>query len=283
MDQGRFLFLDGKFLPSNKAVISPDNRSFRYGDGFFATIKCNNGKLQLETFHLERITDSLRLLQFQPPAYFQGDFIRESIVSLLRKNVHKGFARVRCTIFRGDGGIYDAQNHFPHLMIQSWPLSNESNQLNINGLDIGIYPNAVKAVDDFSGIKSNNYLPYTMGAIWAKQQHLNDALILNSNGMVADATIANIFLVYDGQLITPPLSDGPVAGVMRRAVLHIAKEFGIAAEERSILPSELLVADEVFLTNAIYGLKWVKLFGEKHYHQALAQSFFKKIQLFFLE
>lgn len=280
MDQGHFLFLDGKFIRTNTAIIKADNRSFRYGDGFFTTIKCENEKILLEPFHFERINQSIQLMQFQPPSYFQDDYFRGSIQALLRKNGHTNLARVRCTIYRGDRGIYEEQTHFPHLIIQSWPLNKTSNQLNINGLDIEIYPNAVKAVDSFSNIKSNNYLPYSMGAIWAKQHCLNDALLLNSFGRIADSTIANIFMVKNGEIFTPSLSEGPVAGVMRRAIISLAKQHQIRVFEQEILPTDLLTADEIFLTNAVAGLKWVKSFAGKQYPMEFAQLFFNKISYF---
>ncbi len=283
MDQGHFLFLDDKFLRTNAPVISADNRSFRYGDGFFATIKYMDGKMQLASFQLDRIMSTLKIMEFKVPIHFSAHYIQNAISALLKKNGHSKIARVRCNFFRGDGGIYDEQNHFPHLMIQSWPLSNTCNKLNINGLDIGIYNNAVKSLDLFSNLKTNNYLPYSMGAIWAKQNYLNDALILNQNKCIADSTIANLFMVKDGKLITPPLSDGPVAGVMRRAIIEYADSFGIEVEETSILPVELLKADEIFLTNAIFGIKYVKSFGNKQYSQRFVESFFYKLQQFFHE
>ncbi len=283
MDQGQFLFLDGKFSRSNLPVISADNRSFRYGDGFFATIKYSHQKMQLAQFQMERMMNTLQLMHFRVPAYFTEAYIQSAILMLLKKNGHNKMARVRCTIFRGDGGINDEQNHFPHLMIQSWPLDCSSNTLNSNGLMIDVYKNAVKSVDSFSNLKTNNYLPYIMGAIWAKQNFLNDVLILNQKGMITDSSIANIFLVVGGELSTPPLEDGPVAGVMRRFVLELAHANGMRVEERSMRPEDLLKADEVFLTNAIYGMKWVKAYGNKTYGSSFVDSFFNKMQQFFHE
>ncbi|MEB3088276.1 aminotransferase class IV, partial [Parvimonas sp. D4] len=90
------------------------------------------------------------------------------------------------------------QNHYPYFLIQSWPLQPATQELNENGLVIDIYKDARKTADLFSSIKSNNYLPYLMGALWAKEHHLNDAILLNPDNRVADATIANVFIVKDG-------------------------------------------------------------------------------------
>jgi len=277
MSKSLFLFHDGKYLRSDKLLISPDNRSFRYGDGFFETMKWKNGQVMLQQLHLERLFHSLELLKFNPPNYFTAEYIVQAIQELVKKNQHHSLARIRLTIFRGEGGIYDHQNHFPHLLIQSWDLNESNNRLNENGLDIDIYRLSVKSADHFSSIKSNNYLPYVMAAIWAKEQHLNDAILLNADGNIADATIANVFIVKDGFIKTPPLSDGAVAGVMRRHLLHQLNEFGYDVQETSIAPAELLQASEIFLTNAIYGLRWVKRFGNVQFSGLFTSNIFKDV------
>jgi branched-chain amino acid aminotransferase len=257
------LYLDGKWLNAEKAGISVNNRSFRYGDGFFETMKCINYQLPLWKYHEQRLFDSLEALFFQKQVYFTGDFLKETILELVKKNQVGKLARIRVTIFRGDGGIYDAVNHRPNLLIQTWPVNPENNKLNENGLVIGDYPGGFKATDAFANLKSNNYLLYAMGALYAKKQQWNDALIFNHTGSYCDATIANLWLVKNGQIFTPPLSDGPVAGVMRQFLLDNLKVTKTPVIEKSLTPGDLQLADEVFFTNAIYGIKWVKNHGFK--------------------
>jgi branched-chain amino acid aminotransferase len=144
------------------------------------------------------------------------------------------------------------------MLIQSWPLNPENNNLNENGLVIGDFTGGFKAADGFANLKSNNYLMYVMAAMFAKQQHWNDALILNHLGTYADATIANLWMIKDGKIFTPTLADGPVAGTMRQFLLDNLEEAGYSVVEKSITKKELAAADEVFLSNAIYGIKWVK-------------------------
>ncbi|TAH11672.1 MAG: hypothetical protein EAZ12_03680 [Sphingobacteriia bacterium] len=272
-----FLFSDGKFLRTGKPIISPNNRSFRYGDGFFETIKWNSGKILLEQYHMERLFHSLEILQFNPPKYFNPSYISQAIHALVQKNQHHHLARVRVTIYRGDGGIYDVQNHFPHILIQTWDLNESNNRLNENGLEIGIFTKAIKSADHFSMIKSNNYLPYLMAAIWAKDHKLNDAVLLNNNGHVVDSTIANIFIISNGIIKTPPIFDGPVAGVMRKHVITQLKKHEFEVAESSISLVELEKASEIFLTNAIYGIRWVKKLGENEYKNDLTLHLYTKI------
>lgn len=273
----QFLFSDGKILKHDKLLISPNNRSFRYGDGFFETMKWYKGKILLEQLHLERLFHTLHKLQFKPPTYFTAEYIVDAIQQLVAKNQHHQLARVRVTIYRGDGGIYDEQNHFPHLLIQTWALNPMNNRLNENGLTIDIYAAAVKQADHFSMLKSNNYLGYAMAALWAKENHLNDAILLNPQGNIADATIANMFIINNGTIITPALSEGPVSGVMRRYILKQLQDRGYEVKEGIVSVDDLANASEVFLTNAIYGMRWVKQCGKNAYSHQLVPHLYKEI------
>lgn len=270
MPNALFLFYDGKLLKADKPLISPNNRSFRYGDGFFETMKWCDGNIVLVQHHMERLFNSLALMRFKPPTFFTAAYILNAIEELVKKNQHHHLARIRITVFRGDGGIYDEQNHFPHILIQSWDLNESNNKLNENGLTINLYTSAIKQADHFSMVKSNNYLPYVMAALWAKEQHLNDAVLLNANGNIADATIANIFMVNNGVIKTPAITEGPVAGIMRRYLMEQLRQQQYEVVETVVTREDMAYAQEIFLTNAIYGIRWVKQFGKNSYTTQLA-------------
>jgi branched-chain amino acid aminotransferase len=142
-------------------------------------------------------------------------------------------------------------------------------------LIIDIFPDARKSIDVFSNLKSANYLPYVMAAIWAKENKLNDALILNQHDRICDSTIANVFWVKDNNIFTPPLSEGCIAGVMRKKILELATWNSDHSVEETILTQEILLqADEIFLTNAITGLKWVKECRSKVYKNTISGKIF---------
>ncbi|MEO8171949.1 MAG: aminotransferase class IV [Sediminibacterium sp.] len=277
MQEANFLLYDGKMSKTGTPLISPDNRSFRYGDGFFETMKMVNGKIILEDYHFERLFTSLKLLKFQRPAYFTPDYLRNQVLELAKKNGHQKLARIRLTIFRGDGGIYDVTDHFPHHLIQTWELNPATNTLNENGLILGIYKDARKVCDHFSHIKNNNYLAYAMAALWAKEQKLNDAMLLNPYDRIADATIANIFIVTNGVIKTPAVSEGCVSGVMRRHILQSLRKENMPVEETQLQVEDALQASEIFLTNAIYGIKWAKQLGDSEYTNQLSSLLHKKM------
>src|SRR5436853_281074 len=139
MNAAPYFCYNGKVLKTGNLVISPDNRSFRYGDGFFETMKMVNSNIALSDYHFERLFSSLQILQFEKPSYFTVNYLKEQIKNLAEKNKHQQLARARLTIFRGDGGLYDCENHFPNFIIQTWELDPQSLQLNENGLITDIY------------------------------------------------------------------------------------------------------------------------------------------------
>jgi branched-subunit amino acid aminotransferase/4-amino-4-deoxychorismate lyase len=270
------LIHNGKLLDETKLLISPNNRSFRYGDGCFETMKVINGNICLSDLHFERLFASLELLQFENPNYLTADYLKEQIIQLVSKNNQNKLARVRLTFFRGDGGLYDPENHFPNYVIQSWELNPQTSLFNENGLVVDIFKDAKKVCDNYSHLKSNSYLPYAMAALWAKKNQLNDALLLNPYSNISDATIANVWVVNDGIIKTPALAEGCVGGVMRKYLLQKLREASMPVQETSITVDELLQANEVFLTNAIQGIRWVKQCGNSNYQNQLSALLHKQ-------
>src|ERR1700733_2874746 len=104
---------DGVTFPSDQAILTADNRSFRYGDGLFETMKVASGRICLENYHFERLMAGIRLLQFDPPSGFTPPFLARQILDLCEKNGHSALARVRLAVFRGDGSLFDPVDASP--------------------------------------------------------------------------------------------------------------------------------------------------------------------------
>ena len=272
----QFFIFNNTFYSNNSAVISPSNRGLRYGDGLFETMKSIKGKIINADFHFERLFSGLALLKFDIPKAFNQDFILGKISELCMKNKYNKAARVRLMIIRGNGGIFDPENLFPNYLIEAWELT-DHNELNVNGLIVDLFPGAKKSCDDFSNLKSNNYLPYVMAALYAKEHNINDCIILNSFGRICDTAIANIFIISKKEIVTPPLSEGCVAGVIRRWMLEKFNFENYKVVERALTEDELLNAEECFLTNSIYYVRWVKSFRNKSYPSSSVQKIYKHI------
>jgi len=268
---------NGKNFEENKNVLSSANRGLRYGDGLFETIKSIQGKLLFADDHFARLWKGMSLLRFKLHKHFTPDSLQNEILELLKKNSHENTARIRITIFRGDGGLYDDINHTPEYLIQTWALPEDSGQWNSNGLVLGIYPDVKKSCDILSNLKHNNFLPYVMAALHAKEQKWNDAIILNTNGHICDSTIANVFLIKDETVFTPALEEGCIAGIMRRNILQQLKSNNIPVIEGKITVDDLMNADEIFLTNSIYNMRWVQVIGVKKYGNAYTKKIYSII------
>ena len=177
-------------------------------------------------------------------------------------------------VFRDEGA--DPISSTPHYIIESWPLPGEP-ALNDKGLVIDVFPDGRKACDTLANLKSNNYLLYILATLYAQKHALDDCLVLNSRNRLADSTIANLFYVSKGQFFTPPLSEGGVAGVMRRHLLENMPRAGFPVVERSVTAEDLLNADELFLTNAIRGIRWVSSFRAAKFTNSLTTSLYNQL------
>jgi branched-chain amino acid aminotransferase len=271
-----YINFNGSITSAKSPIICADSRGLKYGDGLFETMRMISGTIPLAPLHFERLFHGMELLKFDRPSYLTGLYFYHLIRELAIKNNHQRDVRVRLTVIRGEGGLYDVTNNFPNHIVETWELPPVSDVLN-DGLAIDIFPDAIIAADRFSNVKSNNYLPYLMGALFAKENRLNDCLLLNHRGNLADATIANIFIAKDGRILTPPLSDGCVAGVMRRHLLQVTSGSAAHITEQSLTLEDLTGANEVFLSNAISGVRWVKQFRNVTYEQSVTARLFSTI------
>lgn len=261
-----FLSWNGNIIPQENLNISPNNRSFRYGDGCFETIKIVNGNIILQDLHFDRLIVSLRVLLISIPDFFTKEYFSKQILQVINANNYVNTARVRMTLFRKEEGLkFSSSENSLQFIIQSWKDEEDSKIFNKKGLSIDIYEDAKKTCDVFSNLKSNNYLPYIMGKLWAEKQQLDDCLLTNTNGSIADATIANVFIVENGIVKTPSLAQGCVDGTMRKYLLQCFEKEGIQFEETKLTEDNLLNATEVFFTNALYGIKWVEVFRNRQY------------------
>lgn len=250
---------NGKFHQENDAVISPDNRSFRYGDGVFETIRFHNHQMPLWNYHQQRLFNAFNTLKFNVPKLLTPEYLHQQVLALTKKN-DLAHARVRITVYRGEGGLTDKHHTQPGFVIQTWPIANDALNFNVNGLRIGVFQEGRKAIDHYANLKSNNFLVYVQAALEAREQKWNDALVQNSQNRIADSTIANIYWVKDHHIFTPPLSEAPIQGVMRRFLLE-----QLPIHEQPLTIETLLQADEVFLSNAVRGIQWVAFVGDTPY------------------
>ncbi|RXK62806.1 hypothetical protein ESA94_07355 [Lacibacter luteus] len=274
---GTMYNLDGKLYAADELLIRPDNRAFRYGEGLFETIRLYKGEMPLFDSHWQRLTRSLPILFFNQPTHFTKEYLKKALLQLAQRNNCFDAARVRIMIFKGEGGIWEKPTSGFRYLLQCWPLEQKEININKNGLDIGVFESGRKACDEISNCKTSNYLLYALAAQYAKAQKWNECIVLNQFNRVSDATIANIFFVKNKTIYTPALTEGCIAGVMRTHLLTSLPQNGFSIKEGAFAPEELAEADEIFLTNAMSGLRWVKQWNEKQYTAQFASLIFQQI------
>lgn len=255
-------------MPTTEPLLTAQNRSFRYGDGVFETIKVYKGKILLEQLHYDRLFLSLKMLQIENK--LNASILSEQILELCGKNNCIDLARIRLAVFRNDEGASE-------FVIEASPLSEEVGQWNEKGLTIGLYPYARKNADAFSNLKTANFLPYVLASLFASERKIDDAIVLNPFNNLADTSKANIFLVKKGEIITPALHQGCVSGVMRRFLLEQSKAHNYRIHQQEISEQQLIDADEVFLTNSIYDIRWVEKYRDKIYSFQKTFSMYQEI------
>jgi len=271
-EEMNYVFYKGQYLDSSQPTISYQNRAFRYGDGFFETIRVINGKPRFLNGHFERVKDSLKAYKMKAPDGFSLESWQAEIQQLLDKNEITEGGRVRVTFSRSSGGFYLPKDNEAEYVIEAFPLDNNLFELNGHGKKVDIFPDIQKQITPLSVFKSVNCEIYIQAALFAREKNIDDALIQNTKNGIIEATTSNLFIVSNGVLYTPGLSDGCIAGTMRMEVINVALDAGVKVYECSLSPQHLLAADEIFLTNAIRGVQWVSSYRTKRYFNDMARK-----------
>ena len=272
----KYCILNGHIVSVYEPSVPFTNRAFRYGDSLFESIRFCNNKIMFLKDHVTRLKLGMTVLRMNLPAEFNTENIYDLITVLLKKNGHAPNARIRLTVFRNEGGYYTPESDDYSFLVVSEALDSIYN-LNQKGYWVYIYGDIKKSINKLSNIKSGNALMYVMAGLSKQSMKLDDCLLVNENGAICESINSNIFVVKNGTIYTAPLSEGCVAGVMRKQIMNIANENKILTFESSITPYTLMNGDEVFLTNSINGIRWVGQFKDKFYTNKMSQFFVDKL------
>lgn len=250
---------NGEHISSDSPFLGSANRAFRYGDGIFESIRMFEGKIPFLKMHFLRLQEGARLLRLDLPTYLDPDFIAKEI-GLLTGDCQN--ARIRLVLFRKDGGLYTPLSNAVSYLIEFEPLSSINFEFPPVGLKLGICPFYLAVFHHLSAIKSCNRLQNIVAVIYAKENEYDDCLILNTKDEIAESSSSNIFFIRGKHLFTPPLTSGCIAGTIRNFIIEHAGTLGFTIEEMSVHKNELHRFEEVFLTNAIQGIRPVKQIGD---------------------
>jgi branched-subunit amino acid aminotransferase/4-amino-4-deoxychorismate lyase len=272
-----YILFNDEFFAADHAIIKSSNRGFKFGDGLFESMRMCNGKLQFAEQHADRLRAGMKALKMEGYALLDEYFLRQKTAELLKKNKFNGNVRFRLTIYRDGEGLYTPSINKAGYLLEAIPLEQAQYELNKKGLIIDVYDEITKSINKLANYKTSNALLYVMAGLFQKQHRLDEALILNQHGFLCESTSSNVFVVYQKQIYTPALSEGCVAGVMRSVVLQLAKTHDLPLIEAQINPEILNEAEEVFVTNASGGIRWVMGYGKKRYFNEVAKTLSAKL------
>ena len=226
---------------------------------------------------MTRMKLGMTVLRMNLPAEFKTENINALINELIAQNQLKKDARIRLTVMRNEGGFYAPETNDISFLIEAEEYHGQGYELNQKGLWVDIYGDIKKQINKLSNIKSTNALHYVMAGLAKQSMNLDECLLINENGHICESISSNIFIVKNGTLFTAPLSEGCVAGIMRKHVLSLANQHKILYFENNITMNTLMNGDEVFLTNSIKGIQWVGQFKHTYYTNKMAQFFTEKL------
>lgn len=263
--------INGEVKPGDAPVITLDNRAFHYGDGLFESLRMVEGKVCFADAHWARMESGAALLKIEmPKGLDRNSFERQ--ISDLAKRCGLSNARCRFTLYRGGDGQYSPVENTGLYTIEVKAVEHPTHSLNDQGLMADIWPEMRKPINDLARHKTMNCQYYIMGALWAKHRGLDDCLLQNERGNIIESSSGNLFIVSNGVLYTPSLTDGCVGGVMRAQVINLALANNIKVYECSLNPQNLLAADELFFTNAVRGIQWVGAYRTKRYTSRMSKN-----------
>lgn len=244
-----FIFLNETLSPSDCLEQVLHSKAFKYGVSLIETIRVVDGRMPFIKGHIKRLVDSAPFLNF--PLIDE-----EELVLNLNKVIEVSFlnsAKIRLQL------SFDDQNQALYA-IEIEAYIEEEFVLNKDGLKIGLYIDNFKSHSPLSNLKTGNYLLLNVAEQFAQEKAWDQAVLVNGFGNIVETNIANIFLIKNEEVITPSLESGCVSGVMRMLVINYLKEKGFEVKEEKFTFELMMSAQNVFVTNALKGICFVKEF-----------------------
>ena len=265
-------------LVSSQEQSWSNNRSFLYGDGVFETLKIVNQKVLFLEDHYFRLMASMRIVRMEIPMNFTMEYFENQIINTVIANQCSDSARVRITVYRNEGGYYLPETNQISFIIQAKSLPNSLYSYESIPYEVDLYKDFYIAKQLLSTLKTTNKIIHVTGSIFAKENGFQNCLLLNDEKNVVEALQGNIFMLMNGKLITPPITDGCMNGIMRKKIISLAKSIeNIEIIEASISPFDLQKAEELFITNVIKGIQPVTKYRKKEYTTNLAKQLTEKL------
>ena len=244
------VYLNGSLVPRSRARISVFDHGFLYGYGLFETMRAYNGKIFLLERHIKRLMDGAEAIGLGQK--LAGIDLGKACRDTLKANDLKD-ARVRLTVTGGEGDAFpwEGKSEAPNVVVTARPYRLSPEAKYERGLKASIASVRRCAQSTIAGIKSVNYLVNVLARIEAAEYGLDESLLLNDRGFIAEGGNSNVFFVEGLNLVTPSLDSGILPGITREVVMEMAAEMGIGIIEAEIAVADLERFNEAFLTSSV--------------------------------
>lgn len=261
--------------------VLTQNRAFLYGDAVFETVKIVKGKILFLEDHYFRLMASMRILRMEIPMDFTMEFFEDQVLSTASNNGFEQSARARITVYRNDGGYYLPTTNTISYLIHTSPLENQFFVFENKECEVDLYKDFYISKQLISSLKTTNKVIHVTASIYADENGYNNCIMLNDSKNVVEVLQGNLFMLQGNKLITPPISEGCINGIMRKQVLALAKKIeGLEVIEDVISPFELQKADELFYTNVIKGIQSITKYRKKEYTNEIAKELVEQLNAF---
>jgi branched-chain amino acid aminotransferase len=265
-------------IQESSSVTVDSNRGFLFGDSIFETIKVLDNKVLFLEDHYFRLMASMRICRMEIPMNFTMEYFEEQILNLIATFSDSNSYRVRFSVYRDSDGFYLPKSRQVQFIINATPLVSELYIIRKEQYEVELYKDFYVSKQLLSTLKTNNKMLQITGSIFADENGYDNCLVLNEEKNVVEALQSNLFMKTGNVIVTPPVSDGCLNGIMRKQILEILKKIeGIEVKEASVSPFDLQKADELFLTNVISGIQPITKYRKKEYTIVFAHEVLKRL------
>ena len=265
-------------IQESSSISIENNRGFLFGDSVFETIKVLDNKVLFLEDHYFRLMASMRICRMEIPMNFTMEYFESQIVTLISSLEKSNSYRVRFSVYRESEGFYLPKSRNVQFIVTASPLSSDLYSIGKVSYEVELYKDFYIQKQLLSTLKTNNKMLQIAGSIFAEENGYDNCLVLNNDKNVAEALQSNLFMKTGNVVVTPPVSDGCLNGIMRKQTLEILKKMeGIEVKEISISPFDLQKADELFLTNVISGIQPIPKYRKKEYSIEFASEVLKRL------
>jgi len=248
--------LNGELISKSEDILNANNRAFKYGDALFETVKVKSLEVYFIEDHYFRLMASMRMLRMEIPMSFTLEFFENELINTVKQNNLEN-ARVRFTVFRKEGGLYNPTTNEISYLIEASAL----NLIVKENYTVDLFKDFYVYSGLLSTIKSTNKLTNVLASIYASENNLDNCILVNEKKQVVEAINGNIFIVRGNLIKTPPITEGCVKGIARKKILEIISKIEkYTFQETEISPFELQKSDEIFITNVIVGIQPVSVY-----------------------